>query len=177
MVEQARGLGYVHLERVGTRAFTSGFDTGAADSSSSFVRTLDTPARVDCGRRVGPGVRTLRALFSLPLSFFFFCTTMLCLLAPQCAVCGLFFSRHYSTSLFSSFRFSSTVIPFVVESPALQVSSHLPASRTLGGVMKVLCCVLCCCTIDPGEGQLYCCRSNGRVGGGFAYYWAPKRHR
>lgn len=103
MVEQARGLGYVHLERVGTGTFTSAFGTGAV--SSSFLRTRDTPARVDCDWRVGPGVRTLRALFSLPVSFFF--SVLQCyvywLLSVRLVVC---FSP-LTTVLFLSRRFGS----------------------------------------------------------------------
>lgn len=96
MVEQARGLGYVHLERVGTGTFTSAFGTGAV--SSSFLRTRDTPARVDCDWRVGPGVRTLRALFSLPVSFFFlYYNTMFI----GSSVCGLWFVFPLSLLFFS----------------------------------------------------------------------------
>jgi len=47
---RARGLGYVHLEDVWTRAL-------ALDTVSFY--TLDTSARADSDRRVGPGARAL----------------------------------------------------------------------------------------------------------------------
>jgi len=49
---RARGLGYVHLEDVWTRALAPALHT------VSFC-TLDTSARADSDRRVGPGARAL----------------------------------------------------------------------------------------------------------------------
>ena len=72
-VMQARGLGYVHF---GPRALASASASAIASAIASLVFafafagsfcTLDTPARVRCGRRIGPGARALIE------SFVFFC--------------------------------------------------------------------------------------------------------
>lgn len=57
---QARGLGYVHFERLGPR--TSTFDTGSLSSSFTFFCTFESSPRIDHGRRDRSGVRTLNRL-------------------------------------------------------------------------------------------------------------------
>ncbi len=79
MVEQARGLGYVHFERVGARAFA--FAPAAALAFGTCTCSLGTSARVDGGRRVRPGVRAMSLFercFAVTLPFrLLYCTILL----------------------------------------------------------------------------------------------------
>lgn len=141
LVEQARGLGYVHFERVGARTFACAFDTG---SDSSFLfRALGTSARVDCRWRIGPGVRALRALFSLPLSV---SSVLQCYvyLASQCALVVCFFlvtTLLFFLSFFLVGSVFSIVIPFRfrIAGPS---GAGLPTGLTLEGIMMALCGVV-----------------------------------
>jgi len=152
---QARGLGYVHFERVGPRTFTftSTLDTGSLSSSFTFFRTLDSSPRVDRGRRFGPGIRTLTLtvsnVFATSPSFFFlflYTVISLQLLASHCV--RVFFIRSFL--FFRSRRFGSQfVIPLCcrIASPSRikcrAVNWQIVVGH-LGGITKALssCCAV-----------------------------------
>jgi hypothetical protein len=165
---QARGLEYVHLERVGPRtfAFTSTLNTGPL--SSSF--TLDSSPRVDRGRGIGPGVRTLTltvsAVFATSPLFSFFCTIILVYLLASQRV--RIHSSFFSLLSFSSVQFSICDTPVLSNrwSFKSQVLGHQLANSgwTLGRDYKGV--VVLCCTIRIEQGKVgtrHCFHTMGRV--------------
>jgi hypothetical protein len=126
---QARGLEYVHFERVGHRTFTSTstLNAGSLSSSSTFFCTFGSSPRIDRGRRVGPGVRTLKltvsAIFATSTFFSIFVhyNSTVIISFSVCSYVWFFFV------LFSSFVVVGSVLnllyPCAVESTVLQESS------------------------------------------------------
>jgi hypothetical protein len=156
---QARGLGYVHFERVGPR--TSTFDdTGSLSSSFTFFYTFESPPCVDHGRRVRSGVRTLKqtvsAVFATLFFFFFLCVVyiiLLYLLASPCVrVCS------FSSFFFRSRRFGSQfVIPLYSRTAGpsrikCRATNWRMVAGHLGGITKALSC----CTIRSAPPLLPC---------------------